>query len=505
MEMSPNLLIHDDSAQRRAVANDLWPYRTLGVAHQEQVPLPAIVVQPVDEDQVSAVLRVANARGIPVLPLGAGSGVVGGAASWGGEIVIDMKRYQHLIEIDTEGMSVRVSPGVLGQRLEDALLAQGYTLGHYPSSIACSTVGGWLAARSAGQQSSRYGKIDDMVLSMRIVTPAQGVLDTDEEPGLMQIVLGSEGTLGVITEARLRIHRAPQELLLRGFRFATLRDALDGARVAMTSGVQPSVLRIYDPLDTRIALGEEGSKPSEEPGLADEIVRDLRRLLLGDDPLAAAVRLALVKPKALGAARKFAGKQCLVVVGFDGSEDDVEERMTWLRNIWSEQGATDLGTQPGETWLRKRHSVSFKAPRMFRAGLFADTMELACGWSQMELLYDQMMEILSSFGVPMAHFSHAYPEGVSVYVSFVGPGKDLEHGRTIYREMWGSALAKAQELGATCTHHHGVGVLKRAEATLEAGPALRGWSVVKDWLDPANILNPGVLFEGWAGDPRSFS
>jgi alkyldihydroxyacetonephosphate synthase len=485
-----------DEGERRAVASDRWTYRSVGLAQGEDPLRPAVVVRPADEGEIQATLEIAGELGVPVVPQGAGSGVVGGASCWGGEIVLDLKRMRRILELNAEDMSVRVEAGLLGQRLEDALAARGLMLGHVPASIRCSTVGGWLAARSAGQLSSRFGKIEDQVLSLRLATPGVGVLDSRELMGSVPVLLGSEGCLGVITEATLRVHPAPEHIELRGFRFLNLDLALDACRQLMAGGTEPSVLRIYDPLDTRIAMaaheGREGGAYGELSGL----LRSEDRTTLA--------RALVARPRLLRRARSLLGRSCLVVVGYQGRQEEALERMLHVGRAWR-TAARDLGPGPGRTWFERRHSVSFHLPRLLQAGLFADTLEVACRWSTMPELYRRLMATLSTESLPMAHFSHAYVEGVAAYFSFVGRGATLEETRARYLRLWAAAMEVVTELGVSCTHHHGVGVLKRAEATREAGAALTGWSSLKRWVDPSGVLNPGVLFEGWAGDPRSGS
>ena len=247
---------------------DFWPKLQIWKmgGDIERYP-PDCVVWPESEAAIAAVVRFCVDHKVPVVPYGAGSGVCGGTLPLHGGVVVDVKRVgEPAFSIDRESLTVTAPAGLNGQHLEDRLETAGFTLGHFPSSIMCSTVGGWLAARSAGQFSSRYGKIEDMVVSLRVVLPDGSLLDTADrapgEPDWNQLLIGSEGTLGVITAATLRIHPAPASRSLRGFRFLHLNDALRAMRLVMQAGLRPMVLRLYDPFDSMMALGRSEKRSS---------------------------------------------------------------------------------------------------------------------------------------------------------------------------------------------------------------------------------------------------
>jgi len=406
-------------------------------------------------------------------------------------MVVDTKAFTDLEPPDEERWVVEAGAGVNGQQLEDHLNRHGFTLGHSPSSIWCSTVGGWAAARSAGQFSSKYGVFEDMVLAVRAVAPGRGVFtvgeDGDAPAAWMPLLLGSEGTLAVITRVRMRIWPLPQRRWLRGYRFRDVGSALAAMRELMQGELWPSVVRLYDPVDTRI-----GGKTSPKREGADRHRGFLRRLLKRVDRMDSVRKKSLVLPLSLPGLvnRVFdrAASGCLVVVGWEGHDAVVEALSTTGHEILCREGE-DLGHGPGERWFGSRHAVSYKLMPIFERGGFADTMEVATRWSELEALYESVREAVSKTAVVMAHMSHVYPEGGCIYFSFAGRGD-----RKVYEETWANALAAVAASGGTVTHHHGVGELKAAVASAEVGPAIAGWRSLKRELDPAHILNPGRLY-----------
>jgi alkyldihydroxyacetonephosphate synthase len=282
-----------DPADLWAASRDCWP-RALLWTRAGVVPHPPdVVAWPDSVDGVATVIRYAAEQRVAVVPFGSGSGVCGGVVPLRGGISLDLKRLAALRGVDVPRRRADAQAGLSGQRLEELLGARGATLGHFPSSIYCSTVGGWLAARSAGQLSSRYGKIEDMVLGLVAVDGTGEVLRTSDAPSagpdLTQLLVGSEGTLAVIAEATLRIWPAPRARWMRGVRFRSVADGLAGVQAVMRSGLRPAVARLYDPLDTLVA-GKGGGRHRALP-------EPLRAIV--DGAQTEAMRLALRAPALL--------------------------------------------------------------------------------------------------------------------------------------------------------------------------------------------------------------
>lgn len=486
----PGVRSSTEPLDRMAASRDLWPGGTLDLWQGRPAPLPATIAWPETEAQLADVLRRAAEAGVPVVPYGAGSGVCGGARGVEGALVVDTKAFDRIGPIDAERWSIDVGAGVIGQHLEDHLAARGWCMGHSPSSIGCSSVGGWAAARSAGQFSSRYGVFEDMLLSLRVVTPGRGVLEVgdggDAPADWLPLLLGSEGTLGVVTSVRMRVWPAPKARWLRGYRFASLDDAITGMRRLMQGELWPSVVRLYDPVDTRI--GGRTRPKSDESGNA----AFYRRWLEALDGMPAVRRRLLALPLAIPGVvnRIFDGMAsgCLLIVGWEG-EPAVVEALSSAGHALLCETAEDLGAAPGERWFASRHAVSYKLMPIFERGGFADTMEVACRWSSLADVYHAVRAALGRTAIVMAHMSHLYPEGGSIYFSFAGRG-DAD----VYRRTWAAGLEAVLAAGGTVTHHHGVGALKAEAASREIGPAIAGWRALKAELDPRGVLNPGRLF-----------
>ena len=534
--------VSSSAPDRVTYSVDMWPRLQIAKARgQVSLHPPDCVVWPSSTEQVSAILALCNKRGVPIVAYGAGSGVCGGTVPVEGGVVVDLRRMDQIHRVDPDGLTVDLGPGVVGHLLEQVLAERGLTLGHFPSSILCSTVGGWVAARSAGQMSSMYGKIEDMVIGLEVVLPSGEVLRCGElgplEAGVdwTSIFVGSEGTLGVITRVLLRLHPAPALRMFHGFRFRSVGDGLEAMRRLMQAGLEPSVLRLYDPFDTLIA-GSKGAsagrdetrgidtllrflRPAPDPkpadpagpqqgaatdappppvGLRGRLQAELRRRLgpLRHGLQTEALHAALTHPTLLNRVANLVPVGARLVLGFEGPQDLVQTRMATAIDILGASGAQDEGIEPGDHWYAHRYDVSFKQSKVFYAGAFSDTMEVACPWSRVEAVYDAVRARVGRQGFIMAHFSHAYREGCSIYFTFAGFRQDAEDAELLYDRIWAVAQKAASEEGATLSHHHGVGLSKRALMAEEHGDGERIFAALKRTFDPNGIMNPGKLFTG---------
>ncbi|MFM2161288.1 MAG: hypothetical protein RLZZ383_800, partial [Pseudomonadota bacterium] len=472
-------------------ARDLWPSGTLALWLGEPYAVPDEVCWPSTDAEV--VESLTGLRRWVVQ--GAGSGVCGGAVGRPGDRVVDTKRFHRMGEVDPVTWSIEVEAGVNGQHLEDHLAARGWTLGHSPSSIGCSTVGGWVAARSAGQFSSRYGVIEDMVVGLDAISPAVGAFvvgvagPSSPEQRLpaswLPIWIGSEGTLGVIVRVRLRVRPTPATRWFRGYRFADVPTALEAMRALMQSELWPSVVRLYDPVDTRIG-GKTKPKGQHAPAW-------WKRWLAAVDALPAVhrrtVALPLSLPGFVQSLVESVASGCLLIVGFEGDAEVVTPSSAAGHACVLAAGGEDLGEEPGWRWFHSRHAVSYKLMPVFERGGFADTMEVAAPWSKLAAVYEGVRSAVRGKALVMAHLSHVYPEGGCIYFSFAGKGD-----RAAYQATWAAALDAVVRSGATVTHHHGVGELKAAAASAEVGAAVRGWQAAKAVFDPEGGMNTGRLF-----------
>ncbi len=531
---------------------DMWPRLLIGLAAGRlPADLPHAVVWPETEREVAAVVRAARALGAPIIPYGGGSGVCGGVVPVMGGITIDLKRMAEIRSVDRDSLVCDVEAGVNGERFERELNRRGTTLGHFPSSIYCSTVGGWLACRAAGQMSTKYGKIEDRVAGLTVVTGRGEIVHTDgparalRGPDWTQLVVGSEGTLGIITSARLRVSPTPELRILRGFELESVAHGVEAIRRVMQRGLRPAVVRLYDEVDTFInhvplfgkrKSGDSGSAgaqggdardrrdpfehaPAPEAGggalpeippKADRggepggmLGRALSLLSPGTAPArrlagrlrAGAVNAVLSRPRLVNGlagplAEKVSRRGCRLIIGVEGARIRTEVEARLVMSELERAGAVDLGEEPGRHWLEHRYDVSYKMSPVFRSGLFVDTMEVAATWERLMDLYRAVRQAISEHAVVMAHLSHAYPEGCSIYFTFFGPVAEAE--RT-YDAIWQAGMAAASRVGGTISHHHGVGLLKGPAMQGEHREAMAILRALKTTFDPDGIMNPGKL------------
>ncbi len=528
-----------------AYRRDMWARDLLAVAAgQTAGNLPAAVVWPTSTEDLQAIVELARTYGVSLTPFGSGSGVTGGATPSVGSLVVDLKRLRKL-EIDRERMTVRCGSGWNGWHIEQACNRHGLSIGHFPSSIMCSTVGGWVVTRGAGQLSTKYGKIEDMVAALTLVTGRGDRLDLDSRqagPDFVQLVVGSEGRLGFVSEVELSLQPMPQKRLLRGYWFPDVKAGCAAIQHVLKLGLRPAVVRLYDEIDTLIAgtgqhksslnqplisnlSGTAGRLLGQLSGLVGkfEVGRSRQQLDLADllellkpDAERAKHRLerwllqtALQKTEPIGTiidsllSRLNVG--CMLIIGCEGEPATAMMEEQLVRDEIIRIGGRDLGPEPGEHWLRHRYDVSFKWPRVFSAGAMADTMEFAATWDRLPSLYQKVRAAILPHALIMAHFSHAYPDGCSIYFTFMtrasGRGASPEYAEARvrddqrrYDEIWQAGIAAALSAGATIGHHHGVGRLRAPFLVDEQGEGLSALRALCRHFDPQGLCNPGRLF-----------
>jgi alkyldihydroxyacetonephosphate synthase len=489
------LRVSDDGADRVAYARDLWPRHHLAVrAGNVAEHRPAGIVWPESTNDVARIVRWAHDTETPIVPFGAGSGVCAGVLPHEKMIVLDLKRMSRWRRFEPEARIVDVEAGQMGLPFEEDLDRHGLTLGHFPSSILCSTVGGWVAARSAGQCSGKYGKIEDMVLALECVTGTGDVVNLRHRtsgPNLIPLVVGSEGTLAVVTSVTLRLHRKPETRAFAAFSFPTTEHGWEAMRAMFQAGLRPAVARLYDPFDAMLArrgsVKKGGADSGGTPGLGAAVLRSVLR------------RPGAINELLEGTfgSKVFGG--ALLVVIFEGEGDEPTRDLDRARSLLETKKARYEGEGPARKWLLHRYSVSYRQAPVFASGLFSDTMEVAAPWSKLGALYDGVRRALGEHVFVMAHMSHAYPDGCCIYFSFAGTaGKEGaswdERCEATYDRAWRSALAAAVEAGGTLAHHHGAGRSKAPRLNAEMGDV--GVDVVRALMrafDPKGILNPGNL------------
>lgn len=479
---------------RLSYARDLWPLALLWIRQGKVPPPPDAIVWPSTEAQVAEVVKVAREKRLAVIPYGAGSGVCGGTWAIHGGVTLDLKRFDIIGPVDEAQRAVDVGAGVMGETLERKLNSRGWTLGHFPSSIYCSSVGGWIAARSAGQLSSRYGKIEDMVLSLRAVLGTGELLTTPERPfsgpDLAPLLIGSEGTLCAFTGARLRVFPLPEGRVFHGFEFASVGAGLEAIRLIFREGLRPAVVRLYDPFDTAfVGKGKpQGHRaPPTAPSKRGALSRSFLPMMLRQ-----VTKQTLGRPKAMNKLQSAFSKSRLILM-FEGDAKRAEAEDRAATSLCRKLGADDLGEAPGRAWLAKRYDVSYRMSRLIDAGTFADTMEIAAPWEHVQEVYERVHAAASPYAFVLCHFSHAYADGCSLYFSFVGSGADEQEIEQRYHGLWRAALAAAVSAGGNVSHHHGVGLLKARAMQDALGEGRHALAALKALFDPDRIMNPGKL------------
>ena len=439
------------------------------------VVAPDAVVYPKDHDEVAAVLALCAAESVAVIPFGGGTSVVGGVDALRGHcraaISLDLARAAGLHALDTRSQLATFGAGTTGPALERTLGDHGLTLGHFPQSFEFSTVGGWAATRSAGQASTGYGRIDELVVALRAATPA-GELRTlpvpasAAGPDLRELLLGSEGVLGVITEVTLRVRPRPARQRFDAFALPGFAAATDAMRALEQAGAAPDVARLSDEPETRISLALSGSPAA----------RLLRAYML---------------------ARR---RPCLTFLGYDGDRADITRRAGRARAILRRHGAIALGPAPGAAWAKGRFHGAYVRDELLHRGVFVETLETATSWSQLTALHDAVAAAIGTAlarrGTPavvMCHVSHLYPTGASLYFTLLArqqPGEELAQWRAA-KQAASQAISAA---GATITHHHAVGRDHAPWLQAELGElGVAALQAVKHQVDPAGVMNPGKL------------
>ena len=429
---------------------DMWPQLIMderaGKARDR-----VLVARPSDRAQLSAILEWAASGRIAVTPMGGASGMCGALNPAAGELVLDMGGFDAVVDIDETNLVCRCEAGVNGYSLEQKLNAKGLTLGHFPSSLPGTTVGGLIATRSSGQESSYFGNVEDLVQGLGVILP-DGTYAAPRPgprsalgPALHQLWVGAEGGLGIVVEAVLRIHRLPETTIGSGYAFPDIAAGLECMRAVMQAGIKPFVMRLYDAEDTVFNRFELESG------------------------------------------------ECVLVLAVAGLRGVAEAQAAAVRRFAGD--AADLGEPPWERWQRHRFDISAELLRTFLepTGSFLDVIELAAPWTVLPELHARVKTAIGIGPLALCHFSHAYEQGCCAYFTFGGSSETEEGARSAYQRAWEGTMRTALELGATISHHHGAGQARARWVADEMGGWMRVWRAVKEGIDPDGIMNPRAV------------
>jgi alkyldihydroxyacetonephosphate synthase len=438
------------------VADAYWPALAAAAAGRPMAR-PDVVVRPRTEEDVATVLRIASEHRVPVVPWGGGSGTQGGALPVRGGVVVDLRSLDAVIEVDETSMTVTVQAGKNGRELEAELSARGLMLPHYPASVEWATVGGYIAARGSGVLSTRYGKIEDLLLSVRVATPATGLMETVPVPRhavgpeLTQLFVGSEGTLGVVTRATLAVVPVPEVRRFAAVAFPDVPSGIGAIRRALQLGHRPSVVRLYDEEATRLAF-------------APVVGEDLRGVY--------------------------------TVLAFEGEAEAaaLEERRTL--ELAREAGAEVLDPALGQRWWDRRYDF-YHPPHQPELPAIWGTLDVVASYSRIEAVYAALDRAVRQpyrdVGLELRmHFSHWYAWGTMIYGRFVvpDPGPDA---LALHDRIWEDGMTAALDAGAVINDHHGVGLKLGPYMRRQHGASLDALRRIKAALDPHDVMNPGKL------------
>ena len=449
---------------------------------------PDAVAFPPDEEAVAAVIRLTAEHGFSVVPFGGGTSVTGGLEALGDRptVSLDLRRLDRVLAVDPISRTATVQAGILGPTLESALNAAGFTLGHFPQSWEFSSLGGWIATRSAGQNSTGYGKIEHMVVSLPVATPT-GLIETRAVPAsaagpsLREMLVGSEGIFGVITRATLRVHPLPARRDYRGVAFRTFQEGIAALREIIQSGLRPVTLRLSDPPETQASLVLQRSHGG--PGALFQDIGKAALARLGYD-------LRVGAP-----GEPYDRRPCLMILGCEGEESEARRTSGECLSICGRHGGFGLGAGVGRQWLDERFALPYLRDVLLDRGVMTDTLETATLWANIEDLHARVTAALreAGAGFVMCHVSHVYATGASLYFSFLArqePGAEIAQWLRMKRAATDCIMAH----GGTLSHHHGVGYEHAPWLPSEiTAPGLAVVRSAKAALDPADIMNPGKL------------
>jgi alkyldihydroxyacetonephosphate synthase len=449
--------------------------------------VPDVVVYPRDEAEVQLIVDRAVAADAVIIPYGGGSNISGSLHAPEDEtrpvISLDLGRLDQVIDIDEESGLARVQAGVQGPDLEEQLGARGWTLGHFPDSFTHSTLGGWVATRSSGMQSDKYGDISDIARGMRVVMPGK-VLQvrplphTSTGPSVREMVLGSEGRLGVITEVTVQVHRIPEVRLILGYLFPSWEAGLAAMHDISTSDAHPSITRVSDAKETAFSFAtrRKSSRISISSLISKGLMKVLQRRGWKLDEV------------------------CLSFIGYEGGKAHVARQKAIVKDIVGRHGGIVVGKGPGELYDQKKFDTPYIRDFLLDRGAIGDVSETAAPWSKLTQLYTNVLaaaeKVYAHLGVSgwiMCHLSHSYHSGACLYFTFAFKHDGVDPlGQ--YEQLKNAIQQAFVDSAGTLSHHHAVGT--EHAAWLEQDISAPGVHMIDGLftaMDPGRNFNPGKI------------
>jgi len=432
---------------------DYWLYGVFLSQKGDLPALPSAVISPASAAQIQAIVRCAGEYRVPITPFGGGSGVLGGAIPLNGSVVLNLQGMSRFLDLDELSLVAEFEAGIMGANLELELNHRGYSAGNVPQSFFCSTLGGWISTRAAGQFSTKYGKIEDMVLGMEVVLPDGNLLNIKPVPrrsvgpSLKDLFLGGEGTLGIVTRATISVHPLPGLTVKQSFILPSIEKAVDVVRQILRAEARPAVVRIFD----------EAESERYFPGI---------------------------------------GRKVVTIFISEGETEYTTLDARVIRRISRESGGKSSGEEPVDIWLQKRFDIGL-GPVLMQYGGIVDTIEVSALFKDAAQLYRDMVAAMKAVEGVLeisGHYSHFYREGACLYITFAGIPKDpLRY----YQDTWDAAMKATLQNNGSISHHHGVGFWRIQYLEQELGASgVRLLKSIKSALDPEGILNRGKLIDG---------
>lgn len=432
---------------------DAWPVSVKWKQQGKQPCKPDAVYWPKNTREICALVSWANSEGLPITPWGLGSAVTGACLADRGGIMIDLSKMNAVTQVDEENLIITVQAGKRGIDLEAELNARGLTLNHHPQSLDRSTVGGWVATRATGQLSSRYGGIEDLIVALKIVLPNGEIIQTKKTPraaigvDLKSLFIGSEGTLGIVTEVSLKIFRLPDISIEEAIAFPSIQDGIEVMRKLMQAQLRPSLVRFYDFDEARHAMQD----------------------------------------------KSFAN--CVMFLQFEGRFSVVAQaEYEAAMSICAEHSGTGIGPDPVRAWLARRYDFSAVEAILAENGGVAETIEISDFWSSIAGTYAELKDALKPFADEvLGHFSHVYAHGTSLYLILLGKAETAEAAEAQLFEIWKTAMEICLKRGVAISHHHGVGLARLPFIRQEMASTESILNTLKSAIDPKGIMCPGKL------------
>ncbi|BDI23705.1 FAD-binding oxidoreductase [Herbiconiux sp. L3-i23] len=446
--------------------------------------VPDAVVYPADEAQVQGIVALAAERGVVVIPFGGGTNISGSLEPEVEEtrpvLSVDMGALRRVLSIDEDSGLARIEAGAQGPDLEAQLNAKGWTLGHFPDSFTHSTLGGWVATRSSGMQSDKYGDIADIARGMRLVRPdgiaeIRAMPSASTGPSVREMIIGSEGRLGVITEVTVQVHRRPKRREVQAYFFPTFSAGLKAMQAIAESDASPSITRVSDARETGFSFATRKESKGVSGKVQAGLFEVLKRRGWDLDQLA------------------------LSFIGYEGSPSHVRYQKRIVGSIVRKHGGLGVGSGPGALYDQKKFDTPYIRDFLLDRGAAADVSETAGPWSKLQGIYDTVIDAangayasLGRSGWIMAHLSHSYHSGACLYFTFAfvtGDDPIAEY------DVVKSAIQQAFiDAGGTLSHHHAVG--REHAPWMEQDISSEGVAIMRGMfsaVDPGNIFNPGKI------------